>query len=90
MLSNLITGRTAADISYLLQQIQKWQNGTMNDEEKTEFLSGLKGAYNCTDLNRVTLNWMKKRQLQKFFNMWRMQDVAFSFKIEKEKAVLSL
>lgn len=53
MLPNLITDRTAVDVSYLLQQVQKWQNGTMTDEEKTEFLAGLKGAYNAVDLNRV-------------------------------------
>lgn len=52
-LLNLITDRTQADVDYVYRQVIKWQSGTLTDEEKAEFLSGLKGAYNATDLNRV-------------------------------------
>lgn len=53
MLQSLITDRTQADVVYFLRQMQKWQNGTLTDPEKTEYLAGLKGAYNAVDLNRV-------------------------------------
>lgn len=52
MLSNLITNRTKSDVSYVRALCEKGLNRMSNDE-KSAFLSGLKGAYNATDLNRV-------------------------------------
>lgn len=49
---NLITDRTQADVDRVRQLAQKgfWN---MTAAEKTEWLNGLKGAYNASDLNRV-------------------------------------
>lgn len=49
---NLITDRTQADVDRVRQLAQKGF-GNMTADEKTEWLSGLKGAYNASDLNRV-------------------------------------
>lgn len=46
---NLITDRTQADVQYVLTLASR----AMTEDEMTEWLSGLKGAYNATDLNRV-------------------------------------
>ena len=49
---NLITDRTQADVARVRALVSKgW--GEMTLSEKNEFLGGLKGAYNATDLNRV-------------------------------------
>ena len=49
---NLITDRTQADVDRVRQLAQKgfWN---MTAAEKTEWLNGLEGAYNASDLNRV-------------------------------------
>ena len=60
MLDNLITDRTAADF-------QRWKTlrdkglEKMTEAELAEWFSGMKGAYNATDLNRVgaALNYVK-------------------------------
>ncbi len=51
-LRGLVTDRTAADV-YRWKELKKkgWQ--AMTDDEKTEWLSAHKGAYNYTDMNRV-------------------------------------
>lgn len=49
---NLITNRTQADVDRVkILAAKGWQN--MTTEEQAEWLSGMKGAYNSTDLNRV-------------------------------------
>lgn len=49
---NLITDRTQADVErYAELQAKGWQG--MSDDEKAEWKTFLKGAYNYTDLNRV-------------------------------------
>lgn len=49
---NLITDRTKADVERVRHLAAKgWAN--MTEEERNEWLDGLKGAYNTTDLNRV-------------------------------------
>ena len=49
---NLITDRTAQDVDRVKTLAEKaWQD--MTAEERTEWLSPMKGAYNYTDLNRV-------------------------------------
>ena len=49
---NLITDRTATDVSTVIRLSQKgWAN--MTEEERSAYLSSLKGSYNATDLNRV-------------------------------------
>ncbi len=49
----LITDRTQADVDRVVTLRKKWMNGTITNEEKNEYLSSAKGAYNSTDLNRV-------------------------------------
>ena len=49
---NLITDRTQADVDYVRSLCAKGIPNMSNDE-LTEFLTTLKGAYNYTDLNRV-------------------------------------
>lgn len=49
---NLITDRTQADVDRVRQLAQKGFRN-MTADEKTEWLNGLKGAYNASDLNRV-------------------------------------
>lgn len=49
---NLITDRTAADVSRWKSLHDKgWE--AMTQEEQAEWVGGMKGAYNYTDLNRV-------------------------------------
>ena len=49
---HLITDRTQFDVDRVNVLAKKgWEN--MTPEEQSEWSNGLKGAYNCTDLNRV-------------------------------------
>jgi hypothetical protein len=49
---HLITDRTQFDVDRVNELAKKgWAN--MTQEERSEWEVGLKGAYNCTDLNRV-------------------------------------
>ena len=50
--STLVTDRTESDAAYAKVLSGKGLNG-MSNTEKAEWLSGLKGAYNASDLNRV-------------------------------------
>ena len=50
---NLIYDRTAADVERALSLAKKAEAGTLTDAEKTEWLAGMKGCYNATDMNRV-------------------------------------
>lgn len=51
-LENLITDRTAQDVDRAnILAAKAWQD--MTAEERTEWLSPMKGSYNYTDLNRV-------------------------------------
>lgn len=50
--STLVTDRTESDVAYAKMLSGKGLNG-MSNTEKAEWLSGLKGAYNASDLNRV-------------------------------------
>lgn len=53
IIDTLITDRTEADaLRWLELSAKSWQN--MTDAEKAEWLSGMKGAYNATDRNRVS------------------------------------
>ena len=53
ILDTLITDRTQADEARAAELSAKGLAG-MSLAERTEYLSGMKGAYNATDLNRVT------------------------------------
>lgn len=53
IIDNLITDRTQADVDRVKSLTLKWLDGTITNAEKSEWLAGLKGAYNYTDLNRV-------------------------------------
>ena len=62
--STLVTDRTQQDVAYVKQLIDKLVTGTATDAEKAEWNSfTLKGAYNHTDLNRVTaaMEYLKSR-----------------------------
>ena len=50
---NLIYDRTAEDVERALALAKKAEAGTLTDTEKTEWLAGMKGCYNATDMNRV-------------------------------------
>lgn len=53
--STLVTDRTQADVSRVKQVAEKIKNGTASESELAEFNNAaMKGAYNYTDLNRVT------------------------------------
>ena len=53
--TTLITDRTQADVNRVKQIAEKIENGTASESELAEFNSAaIKGAYNYTDLNRVT------------------------------------
>lgn len=61
-LENLITDRTAHDVDRVkILAAKAWQDMTV--EERVEWTSPLKGAYNYTDLNRVgaALNYVRDR-----------------------------
>ena len=51
---NLIYDRTAEDVERALALAKKAEAGTLTDAEKTEWLAGMKGCYNATDMNRVS------------------------------------
>lgn len=50
---NLIYDRTAEDVERALALAKKAEAGTLTDAEKNEWLAGMKGCYNASDLNRV-------------------------------------
>lgn len=50
---NLIYDRTAEDVERALVLAKKAEAGTLTDTEKTEWLAGMKGCYNASDMNRV-------------------------------------
>lgn len=52
-LDNLIFDRTQSDVSRVQSLTQKMIAGTATEAEKEEWLGGMKGAYNASDLNRV-------------------------------------
>lgn len=52
ILDTLITNRTSADVSRA-KDLNKKGFAAMTEAEKAEYLVGLKGAYNATDINRV-------------------------------------
>lgn len=61
--TTLITDRTQSDVDrvkYLAQRITK---GTATDAERAEYLTDLKGAYNASDLNRVTAAMLYLKRL---------------------------
>ena len=53
IIDELIFDRTQADVDRVRELKQKYLAGTITETERTEFLEGLKGAYNAKDLNRV-------------------------------------
>lgn len=53
IIDTLITDRTNADVQRWESLKSKGWSG-MTDAEKAEWAAGMKGAYNYTDLNRVT------------------------------------
>lgn len=62
IIDTLITDRTQADVDRVRELAAKGF-AAMTAAEQTEWLAGMKGAYNATDLNRVgtALNYLKGR-----------------------------
>ncbi len=52
-LDNLVFDRTQSDVDRVKQLTAALVAGTATAAERVEFVAGLKGAYNTTDLNRV-------------------------------------
>lgn len=50
-----VTDRTQTDVNYVKTQISKGY-ANFSDDEKTEWLAGLKGAINTSDLERIQNN----------------------------------
>lgn len=53
ILESLITNRTAEDVARWKELRDKGFD-TMTEEEKAEWMAGMRGAYNAVDLNRIT------------------------------------
>ncbi len=62
VIDELITDRTQQDVNYVKSLIKKGNN-EMTEEERTAWISGMKGAYNAFDLNRVgaAVNYLAER-----------------------------
>lgn len=83
---HLITDRTQLDVDRVNVLAKKgWEN--MTPEERSEWEIGLKGAYNCTDLNRVqsAVRYLQDRFANIGYSVklsepktWTMQDVPTS------------
>lgn len=52
-LDDLVFDRTPSDVNRVRTLTQKLITGTATNDERQEWLAGMKGAYNYTDLNRV-------------------------------------
>lgn len=83
IIDNLIYDRTQSDADRVQALSAKGLLG-MTDEEKTEYLAGMKGAYNSSDLNRVAqaVLYLAERLLQHGTlakvhakTDWQMQDI---------------
>lgn len=48
-----VTDRTQSDVERVKSITEKARSGTWTDDEKQEWLSGMKGALNYTDFNRI-------------------------------------
>lgn len=55
VIENLIFDRTQADVTRVDVLKAKMLSGNATPAEKAEWLAGMKGAYNASDMNRVTL-----------------------------------
>lgn len=80
---HLVTDRTQFDVDRVNKLAEKgWEN--MTPEERSEWGNGLKGAYNCTDLNRVqsAVRYLRDRLVAVGYSVelsdaktWTLQDV---------------
>lgn len=48
--------RTPSDVEFVIELTKKYQNGTITDAEKEIWNTGMKGAINAEDLNRIESN----------------------------------
>lgn len=55
IMDTLITDRTQADVDRVIELKQKVHDETITPEEYQEYFSGLRGAYNAADMNRVAM-----------------------------------
>lgn len=80
----LIYDRTPADVQRVSELDKKFRLGTATTAEAEEYLSGMKGAYNATDFNRVgvVIEYIAKRLKNAGYSFgltvkkdWRASDV---------------
>lgn len=69
-LIRLITDRTQNDVDRVNELAHKMMIGTVSTQEQDEWFSGMRGAYNATDLNRVNT-------AMEYINDW-MLDAGYS------------
>ena len=55
VIDTLVYDRTEGDVTRVATLRKKILSRTATDEEKQEWLRGMKGAYNASDMNRVTV-----------------------------------
>ena len=71
----MITDRSASDVLLAKNLIKKgFQN--MTEDERNRFLAGLKGAYNCGDVNRVetAIKYLVETMLQIYYQNFQLAE----------------
>ena len=81
----LITDRTQSDVDRVLDITKKIAQGTATTDEQNEWFSGMRGAYNAVDLNRVNIamkyihGWIEKAGYESDYVeqgiMWGIEDI---------------
>lgn len=91
-LPDLITDRTKEDVEQI-KRLMQIGFAAMTEEEQAQWLSGLKGAYNATDLNRVTeaMEYLAERLHQYGYSVelniqpaeWTVSDIPISTQLNR-------
>lgn len=91
-LNNLVFDRSSSDVSKVKEIAAKLDSGTATPDEVQEWLSGMKGAYNYTDLNRVgaAVEYLTTLLYSLGYNVptlpvtdWQESDIPFSAQMEQ-------
>lgn len=98
VIDTLITDRTQADAQRVAELSAKGYDG-MTAAELSEWMSGLKGAYNATDLNRVgsALSYIAGRLNNNGFNItiqpktdWMMDDIPTPQQLSEYQSLIQM